>query len=181
MASVRLLSLSRKMIFLFSSFCCAATLFSCTSLGLVGCSLAAVVAFVVISVMVLIDGESFMNGLKRFWPLLGVYGVVIVCVLCFGGDEPVRSKSFGQTVIKQTIKLAIILRIEVLIRGSVGNYLESRQHSLNVMRKRHRLSDYCWIQPANSAQKKEKERERDVELIENWRQKSRRQKAFFHL
>lgn len=38
------------------------------------------------------DGVSFKNGLKRFCPLPGVNGVVVIC---FGGDEPARSKSIG--------------------------------------------------------------------------------------
>lgn len=86
-----LLSSSNKIIFLFSSLCC----WGVTE------SFVIVLSPVVFSDCefkwssvggLMDDGVSFKNGLKRFCPLPGVNGVVVIC---FGGDEPARSKSIG--------------------------------------------------------------------------------------
>lgn len=86
---VWLLSSSNKMMFLFSSLC---------GWAIVSLDVAVSIAisdgeWMCSSAVVIDDGVSFIKGLKRFWPLPGVYGVVVNCEFCFGGDEPVRSKS----------------------------------------------------------------------------------------
>lgn len=86
-------SSSRRMIFLFSSFCgCCCCCCDCIFSSFVvsdNC-----VAWMWWSMSCDCEvGVSFMNGLKRFWPLPGVYGVVVNWEFCFGGDEPVRSNS----------------------------------------------------------------------------------------
>lgn len=87
-----LLSSSRMIIFLFSSFCCCCCCSGCCAVASLCIALS--VAFSDGESTAEIDvGVSFMNGLKRFWPLPGVYGVVVSWEFCLGGDEPVRSKS----------------------------------------------------------------------------------------
>lgn len=127
---------STMMMFLFSSFwwwcCCCSCCVSDNCVVVCVCS----------SWMLLVCdvGVSFMNGLKRFWPLPGVYGVVVNCEFCFGGDEPVRSKSLKSKWKKHGVSIWIWLD-----EYCVECYLEFRQRSSSAMTLCHRLWDcYCW-------------------------------------
>lgn len=79
--------------------------------------------------MVVDDGVSFMNGLKRFWPLPGVYGVVGSCEFCFGGDEPVRSKSINSIQIDYAPnnQVKYLMRIESLTWSLINTHRTKRQ------------------------------------------------------